>query len=147
MRRHQNQIGFLQFGDFVSNEDGFSLTELLVVLVIIGILVAVLALPRFTSVMTKAKTTEARLMLRQVHALQQAYFFEYDRYSDDLKAIGFEQSALQSEGGSAYYLIEVTANADVFTAVATATVDFDRDGTFNTWEVGVDGIIHETVRD
>ena len=132
---------------FVHEEDGFSLTELLVVLVIIGILVAVLALPRFTSVMTKVKTTEAKLMLRQVHALQQAYFFEHDRYTEDLEAIGFEQSLLQSEGGSAYYIIEVSANSETFSAVATSSVDFDRDGTFNVWEVGPDGIIHETVRD
>ncbi|NND72052.1 MAG: prepilin-type N-terminal cleavage/methylation domain-containing protein [Rhodothermales bacterium] len=130
-----------------SKEDGFSLTELLVVLVIVGILVAVLALPRFTSVMTKAKTTEARLMLRQVHALQQAYYFEHDMYSNDLGAIGFEQAPLQSAGGSAYYLIELSATSDRFTASATSSVDFDRDGIFNIWEVGPDGMIHETVKD
>ena len=47
-------------------EAGFSLTELLVVLVIIGIL-ALLAIPRFLNVTTKAKTSEAKLMLRNVH--------------------------------------------------------------------------------
>lgn len=46
-------------------ESGFSLTELMVVLVIIGVLV-LLALPRLLPVVTKAKTTEAKLMLKQV---------------------------------------------------------------------------------
>ena len=47
---------------------GFSLTELLVVIVIIGVLV-LLALPRFTSVIDKTKTTEAKLQLKHLHTL------------------------------------------------------------------------------
>ena len=56
------------------NEEGFSLTELMVVLVIIGVLV-LLALPKLLPLVTKAKTTEAKLMLKQVHTLQQSYKF------------------------------------------------------------------------
>lgn len=131
----------------VRSDLGFSLTELLVVLVIIGVLVALLALPRFTSIMTKAKTTEARLILRQVHSLQQAYYFEHNRYSSDLDEIGFEQSTLQSDGGTAYYKIDLELVEGDFRAIATSSIDFDRDGTLNVWEVGPDGVITETVKD
>ena len=67
---------------------GYSLTELLIVLVIVGIL-ALLAIPRFLGVTTRAKMTEAKLALRNVHTLQQAHSFEYDRYATDLAQTGF----------------------------------------------------------
>ena len=53
------------------SEAGFSLTELMVVLVIIGVLV-LLALPRLLPIVTKAKTTEAKLMLKQVYTFEQS---------------------------------------------------------------------------
>ena len=46
-------------------DSGFSLTELMVVLVIIGVLV-LLALPKLLPIVTRAKTTEAKLMLTSI---------------------------------------------------------------------------------
>src|SRR5713101_7151784 len=86
--------------------DGFSLTELMVVLVIIGVLV-LLALPKLLPIVTKAKTTEAKLMLKQVYTLEQSFKFEHDRYSNILNEIGFEQEKLVAQGGQARYKIEV----------------------------------------
>ena len=84
----------------------FSLSELLVVLVIIGILV-VIALPNLTPLITKAKSMEAQQQLAFVHSLEQSYFYSYSRYSDSLDDIGFEQHKLVTDGGSANYVIEV----------------------------------------
>jgi type IV pilus assembly protein PilE len=81
-------------------KDGFSLTELMVVLVIIGVLV-LLALPKLLPIVTKAKTTEAKLMLKQVYTLEQSYKFENDHYSTNPSEIGFEQEKLVSQGGQA----------------------------------------------
>ena len=126
---------------------GFSMTELLVVLVIIGVLV-LLALPRLMPVVTKAKTTEAKLNLKQVYMLQKSYKFENDKYSADLIQIGFEQEKLVSEGGSARYKITIAeSELNSFRAIATATVDFDNDGTFNVWEVNQEGQIKEVIPD
>ena len=126
---------------------GFSMTELLVVLVIIGVLV-LLALPRLMPVVTKAKTTEAKLNLKQVLMLQKSYKFENDKYSSSLNEIGFEQEKLVSEGGTARYKIEIAeSDLNTFKAIATATVDFDNDGTFNVWEVTQDGQIKEVTPD
>ena len=105
--------------------DGFSLTELMVVLVIIGVLV-LLALPKLLPIVTKAKTTEAKLMLKQVYTLEQSYKFEHDHYSQALVDIGFDQEKLIAEGGQARYKIEVaTADDKGFTATATSAVDFN----------------------
>ena len=129
------------------NNRGFSLTELMVVLVIIGVLV-LLALPKLLPLVTKAKTTEAKLMLKQVITLEQSYKFENDRYSATLTDIGFEQTKLISEGGQARYKIEVvSADEKSFVAIATSTVDFNNNGTFNVWEADQTGVIKEKITD
>lgn len=128
-------------------KDAFSLTELMVVIVIVGIL-ALLALPKFMSITTKAKMTEAKTMLKQIHTLQQGYVYEYDRFAADVTQLGFEQTKLVTEGGTARYIISIEeAGADGFIAHATSVVDFDRDGIFNVWMVDADGVILEHTPD
>jgi type IV pilus assembly protein PilE len=131
----------------LKNQSGFSLTELLIVLVIIGILAA-LALPKFMSVITRAKATEAKLMLKQVYQLQKSYYLEHDLYGEQLMVIGFEPELLKTEGGTARYRIEMAEVSPVgFTATATAVIDFDKDGTFNIWSVDQSGQIKEVQPD
>ncbi len=127
----------------IKEESGFSMTELMVALVIIGVLV-LLALPKFMPVVNKAKATEAKLGLKQVYMLQKAYKLEYDKYAGELGQIGFEQEKLITDGGNARYDIKIiSSDIKEFTATATAVVDFDDDGTFNVWEVTQDGNIKE----
>lgn len=126
---------------------GFSLTELMVVLVIIGIL-TLLALPRFSAVITRARMVEARTMLSHAHTLQQAHYYEYDRYGVSLAEIGFEQSALISDGGTARYVIAVEqADMTGYVMTATSIVDFNRNGTYNVWEVDESGRVRERTPD
>jgi type IV pilus assembly protein PilE len=127
----------------------YTLTEILVVLVIIGILV-LLALPNLLPLITKAKSTEAKLQLEHVQTLEKNYFYEHSKYSKDLTEIGFIQEKLttDSKDGRANYRIEITnASNTVFTARATAVVDFNGNGTFNVWEIDQDKTLKEVTPD
>lgn len=127
----------------------YTLTEILVVLVIIGILV-LLALPNLMPLITKAKTTEAKLQLEHLAKLEQSYFYEHSRYSTDLAELGFIQEKLSTDGkdGKANYKIEITsATNNGFTAKATAVTDFDGDGTFNVWQIDQDKNLKEVTPD
>ena len=111
----------------------FSLTELLVVLVIIGILVLI-ALPNLMPLISRAKATEAQQQLVFLHSLEQSYFYTHSRYSSDLDELGFEQAKLVTDDGNANYRIEIIEATETgFKAQAVSVVDFDKDGEFNTW--------------
>jgi type IV pilus assembly protein PilE len=125
----------------------FTLTELLVVLVIIGILV-LLALPSLMPLITKAKTTEAQLQLEHIYTLEKTYFYQYSKYSNSLDDINFEQQKLVTDGGQANYKIEITdASNTAFKARATAVVDFSGKGAFNVWEIDQDKNLKEVTKD
>ena len=126
---------------------GFTLTELLVVLIIIGILV-LLALPNLMPLISRAKSTEAQLQLSHVHMLEKTYFYIHSSYSNNLEEIGFEQEKLTKDGGNANYKIEIVeATSSTFRARATAVVDFDGDGTFNVWEIDENKKMTEITKD
>ncbi len=127
--------------------DAYSLTEILIVLAIIGILL-MMVLPNQTSIVSQAKSIEAQSMLNQVYGLEKSYFYRYSKYSSDFNELGFEPNLTIDKGGRAVYKIEIIeATVNTFKARATALSDFDGDGSFNTWEIDQNKILTETVKD
>ncbi|TFF36208.1 type IV pilin protein [Mucilaginibacter psychrotolerans] len=134
---------------FTRRLNAYTLTEILVVLCIIGILVF-LALPNLLPLITKAKSTEAKLQLEYIQKLEKSYYYEHSKYSISLADIGFLQEKLttDSKDGHANYRLEITnATTTGFTAKATAVVDFNGNGTFNVWEIDQDKNIKEVTPD
>ncbi|NVK03778.1 MAG: prepilin-type N-terminal cleavage/methylation domain-containing protein [Flavobacteriia bacterium] len=126
---------------------GFTLQELLVVLVIIGILI-LLALPNLMPLISKTKSLEAQMNLKHIYTLQRTYFMQYGSYSDDLSAVGFELEELVLDGGSSNYRIDLEIDENGgFVARATAVVDFDSDGQLNIWEINENGELKEVIKD
>lgn len=71
---------------------GFTLVELMIVVVIIGILTA-LAVPKFNMAAHKSREKEAELILKQVYSMQSAYAANFGTYATtvtELRTVGFE---------------------------------------------------------
>lgn len=132
---------------FSTKVKALTLTELLVVMVIVGILV-LLALPNLMPQVTKAKTMEAKMQLKHIHRLQKTNFMEFSKYSNDLKTLGFEQEKLVTEDGTANYRLTIEeASSNGFRAKAEAVIDFDGDGTYDVWKITEEGQPKNTVLD
>jgi len=125
-----------------------TLTELLVVLAILGILL-LLAFPALKPLISRTYAMEARQNLRHLANLEESYYLEHIRYTDEFTRLGFQQADLVTdEHGTAHYEIEITqAGTDGFLAKATAVTDFDGDGVFNVWEVDKHGQPREKIPD
>ena len=127
--------------------EAYSMTEILIVLCIIGILL-LMVLPSQTSVITQAKSIEAQSMLNHIYGLEKNYFYRHSKYTTDFEELGFEHALTIDEGGQAVYRIEVIeASTNSFKARATSLSDFDGDGSFNTWEIDQQKALKETVKD
>ncbi len=125
---------------FHKTNKGFTLIELMIVVVIIGILAA-LAIPRFMTASTKSKTGEAQLILKQIYTMERSYKQQYDTYHADLVTIGVELP----DAANRRYDFAIVATATTFTA--TATGQLDDDATEDTWTMDQDGTLTHTVDD
>jgi len=111
---------------FKRNERGFTLVELMIVVVIIGILASI-AIPKFSTMIGKAKTTEAKQILNQIITLETSYYYANSAYVEfdnvDVPEINFELPP------NAKFEYKFEDNGDG-TGIATATeaVDLNGDG-------------------
>ena len=111
------------------NRRGFTLIELMIVVVIIGILAA-LAIPKFIKVTGKAKVSEAKTILKEIFTLEKAYFNEHDCYVEFANGNACTQIGFDLPEGTSRFQYQVTctdSSAD-FTARATESVDVDGNG-------------------
>ena len=82
----------------------FSLIELLLVVVLLGILAAIV-FPNFHSLTQNSKTAEAKTALAALYRKEQSYFFVNGEYSTNLDKIGFYFEPN-------FYLIGFSENSD-----------------------------------
>ena len=121
---------------FHRSQKGFTLIELMIVVVIIGILAA-LAIPRFMRATTKSKQSEAKMILKQIYVMEHAYRQEKDVYAcNGLSAIAggaFPLIGVEIQT-AARYTYTIVAAANTFTATATSGI-LDDDATVDTWTI------------
>ncbi len=130
------------FSKFHSRK-GFTLIELMIVVVIIGILAA-LAIPRFMQATVKSKQSEAKGILKQIYTMERTYRQEFGAYlacADNaaLNAIGVDVPV------GAIYAYSVATAGNGFTA--TATANLDDDATTDDWTITDVGTMTNTSND
>ena len=78
-----------------SNQNGFTLVELMIVVAIIGVL-ATVGVPSFRLMVQKSKKSEAKVALGGLYTSEVAFYSEYGAYGNNLGKIGFEMDGPDS---------------------------------------------------
>jgi prepilin-type N-terminal cleavage/methylation domain-containing protein len=93
---------------------GFTLIEITIVLLLIGILAA-MAITTYRMMVDKARITQAKTVLGHLTKTEATYFSDHDRYTDNIVLLNFDPVRYN------YYEISVTLDNDAKNYMGTAT--------------------------
>ena len=109
---------------------GFSLMEVMIVVVIIGILAA-LAYPNLEKYLKRVRQTEAKTNLSAIYTAQKIYFTLHQSYADDINELD-----LSLAQGDPYTFNIQEASTSTFKAQAEGNIDDD--DALDTWTIDQD---------
>lgn len=106
---------------------GFTLIELMVVVVIVAILAAV-AIPSYQSSIQKTRRADAKETLTRIAAAQERFFFTNNSYTSDLTKLGLNAAGDSTEG---YYTVSLITPANKATISGAESKVFCTTGSTN----------------
>jgi prepilin-type N-terminal cleavage/methylation domain-containing protein len=114
-----------------NRKKGFTLIELMTVVIIVGILAAI-AVPLYRGQFKRAMAAEGAALVGSVRTAERVYYSEHGKYTDDKTKLGIDTT------GNKYfkeYTVELTGGGTGFRASTTGTgeaegitVTIDQDG-------------------
>jgi type IV pilus assembly protein PilE len=105
-----------------TQQSGFSLIELMIVIVILGVLMAI-AIPNYNGYLERTRRTDARGALLEVASAQERIYFERNQYTSALADVWNYQEDGAYVSNEGHYVLSVVLTDDDtnrFTATATA---------------------------
>lgn len=120
--------GLRRRGAPVESQRGFTLIELMIVVVVVAILAAI-AFPSYREYVLRSNRAVAKSMLTQVADRQEQFYVSNKRYSDDLEELGFAADPLfvdrsgnqaATDGGNAIYQVTLARPTNMTFTVQAA---------------------------
>lgn len=111
---------------------GFTLIELMIVLVIVGIL-ATIALPAYQDYVRKSRRAEAISLMLDLQLTQEKYRANNISYASSLAAMGVNSTYISNQVSASYYTISATsATNNTYTISAVAVGKQANDNQYGT---------------
>jgi len=122
-----------------SKSRGFTLIELMITVVIIGILSAI-AVPAYRSYVQRSKRSEATSALLRIQAAEEKFFLQNNAYSANLAGVPPAGLGMVTVTESGNYNLALAVAAGGFTATATTTSTQADDSKCRTFTINQNGV-------
>jgi len=110
----------------MKNKKGFTLIELMVVVIIVGILASV-AVPLYTAHVKQAMASEGAALVGSIRTAERVYYAKHGAYTDGHDELGIDLTGNKYFKSIDNISIQVSGEGETATFTAIATADADTD--------------------